>query len=185
MAIIKRPTIKPSSTFISNTDIIKHNSIDSIYSQAESLRIRTFPFDIITYLRRHGVVVIFEEMDDMSAYVHYKNGLFTVGINKYQNETRQRFSAAHELAHIINDSDDVIKGKFKEGEMIMFRDNNSVSQRERLANEFASELLMPKNTFNKLLKEGIRNIEELAHYFNVSPAAVKYRAYKLGYIQRY
>ena len=186
MAIIKRPPqMNLSDINVSNADIATYNTPEAVYARAASLGIRTFPFDIITYLKRHGIKVEYEEMDDMSGFVQLRNGQFVVGINKYQNETRQRFTATHELAHIINDRQDIENGAFANGESLLFRDNDTRDARERRADDLASNILMPKEIFDNLLRDGIRNIEEIADRFNVSPAAVKYRAYKLGYIQGY
>lgn len=186
MAIIKRP---PKQSFanidLTSSEIRTYTSAEAIHARAEVLGIRTFPFDIITYLRCHGVKIEYEEMDDMSGCVELKGSIIIISINKYQNITRQRFTAAHELAHIIKHFPDIENGEFKNGEVLLFRDNESVGRLEREANELAAEMLMPKNIFDSLLKDGIRNIERLAEKFNVSPAAVRYRAYKLGYIQGY
>ena len=187
MAIIRRPPVQLGNQIVNttSTDIRAYTTMEDIYARANNLGIRTFPFDIIGYLKAHNIAIEYEEMEDMSGYVECKKDLIVVGINKYQNTTRQRFTAAHELGHIINDMSAVENGEFKNGEVLLFRDNDSIGIRERLANEFASNLLMPKNLFEDLLKKGVRSIERLAEEFNVSPAAIRYRAYKLGYIQGY
>lgn len=186
MAIIKRPPKQlVSDVDLTNSEIQAYTNVEAIYARAEKLGVRTFPFDIISYLKYHRVRVMYEELDDMSGCVELEKSTIIVTINKYQNQTRQRFTAAHELAHIIKHFPDVKSGEFKIGEAVLFRDNETVGHIEREANELAAEILMPKNIFDSLLKDGIRNIERLAEKFNVSPAAVRYRAYKLGYIQGY
>ena len=52
---------------------------------------------------------------------------------------------------------------------------------EYKANEFAGELLMPENNLREYIKNGTRNIGELANIFGVSAAAMKYRIISLGY----
>lgn len=186
MAIIKRPPKQATSNVdLTNPEVRSYNTVEAIYARAEKLGIKTFPFDVITYLKIHGVKVAYEEMEDLSGCVELKEQNAIVTINKYQNKTRQRFTAAHELAHIILHFPDIERGVFKEGENILFRDNETINNTERQANQLAAEILMPKNIFDSLLKDGVRNIERLAEKFNVSPAAVRYRAYKLGYIQGY
>ena len=54
------------------------------------------------------------------------------------------------------------------------------------ANEFASDILIPEKEFKNLIEEQhMRNIEDLANYFDVSLAAIRYKAYKLNYIKEY
>lgn len=186
MAIIKRPPKQSiPDVDLANSEIRAYTTVEAIYARAESLGVKTFPFDIISYLKRHGVRVVYEEMDDMSGCVELKGQEIIITINKYQNQTRQRFTAAHELAHVIRHFPNIESGDLGGKEAVVFRENETVGRIEREANELAAEILMPRNVFDSLLRDGIRNIERLAEKFNVSPAAVRYRAYKLGYIQGY
>ena len=57
-------------------------------------------------------------------------------------------------------------------------DNTSI---EYSANEFAANLLMPEDQVKKRIDAGVKNIETLAEFFNVSLAAIKYRVVSLGY----
>ncbi len=185
MAIIKNnpyAPIKKISNFFKE-DLFEHVDIVDIYAYAQSLNINTFPFDIMLYLKRHNIHIIYEEMDDISGYLEYSGG-WIIGLNKYQNETRQRFTASHELAHLLFDRE-IIKSKGKHNDFILFRDNSSVDEIEKNANDFAANLLMPQDKFHQLVKEGTNTIEGLAQKFNVSPAAAKYRAFKLGYLKGY
>lgn len=186
MAIIKRPPKQSAPNVdLTSSEIQSYRTVEEIYARAEALGVKTFPFDVISYLKCHGVRIVYEEIEDMSGCVELENSTIIVTINKYQNQTRQRFTAAHELSHIIKHFPNVKDGEFKIGETVLFRDNETIGKVEREANELAAEILMPRNVFDSLLRDGIRNIERLAEKFNVSPAAVRYRAYKLGYIQRY
>jgi Zn-dependent peptidase ImmA (M78 family) len=145
--------------------------------------IQILPFDIKKYLINSGVEIIYEEMDNMSGYLKKKEESFLIGINKYQNEARQRFTMAHELAHIVLHSKGDGKKEFRD--IILFRDSEKFDKKEIEANNFAGELLMPKDYFNDAIMNNINTCEKLAEHFNVSPAAARYRAYKLGYIGSY
>ena len=50
------------------------------------------------------------------------------------------------------------------------------------ANNFASELLMPKETFLQQIKKGKNKIEELARFFGVSSLAIRVRAKQLNLV---
>lgn len=88
---------------------------------------------------------------------------------------RQRFTVAHELGHYALNHGDA------------FRDDaNSFSSRnrdpkERQANQFAAELLMPESAIRKVISSGtIEDADELAAIFNVSKVAMAYRVTNLG-----
>lgn len=187
MVVIKNnpyKVIERSTTNFFKDDIFSYISIGDIYRHAQSLGIVTVPFDVFSYLKKHSINIFYEDMEDISGYLELKDMLWTIGINKYQNETRQRFTAAHELAHLLFDRK-LIESRGKHNDFILFRENSSVEEIEKRANTFAAELLMPKSDFEYIVKSGINKIEEIASYFNVSPAAARYRAFKLGYLKGY
>ena len=51
---------------------------------------------------------------------------------------------------------------------------------EREANNFAANLLMPKDKFTEVFIETNGNLETLEAFFKVSIEAIKYRALNLG-----
>ncbi len=90
---------------------------------------------------------------------------------------RQRFTIAHELGHMC----------LQHGNS--FRDtagNYSSSTnlyKERDANTFAAELLMPREVVEWLIyKERNHDVESMARMLNVSSAAMHYRLTNLGYL---
>ena len=104
----------------------------------------------------------------------YSNGLIV--LNKNMIRTRQRFTIAHEIYHIIQ--------HFKnENEFyFMINSNNSISHSfEREADIFASELLMPKNAVvNAFYQQHLQSVEELSNFFWVSKQAMQIRLDELG-----
>lgn len=98
MAIIKRPPKQlVSDVDLTNSEIQAYTNVEAIYARAEKLGVRTFPFDIISYLKYHRVRVMYEELDDMSGCVELEKSTIIVTINKYQNQTRQRFKLSKSL----------------------------------------------------------------------------------------
>ncbi len=184
MAIIK---INPQESFSDEnlTDIAHFKSIQDIYKQAENWNIVTSPFDIKGFLLKNGIRIIEEEMgSDCSGYIEKRVNNWVIGINKYQTLKRQRFTLAHEFAHFLYDRQDIERdGKLED--LILFRDDGRSNSREQRANEFAAQLLMPDKLFLHYLEKGIRQISDLSDKFNISLAAVRYRAYKLGYLKEY
>lgn len=100
-----------------------------------------------------------------------------IRINSLHHPHRQKFTLAHELGHYVlhkNECDSFTDTVFFRG---MSNDNI-----ERAANQFASELLMPKGRVDKLINEcGVRNIGDLATHFGVSAVAMLNRIKDLGY----
>jgi len=99
------------------------------------------------------------------------------------NIGHKRFALAHELAHYLFD--------FNEDENMYYYNtyfprNEENSMEENRANQFAANLLMPEKIFRKKYKEYRKNngkadtVNELGHYFLVSPTAVLRRLEELG-----
>lgn len=94
-----------------------------------------------------------------------------VVINNSHSSGRKRFTAAHELGHIILHP--------RENEIdyrISFSDS---SPKEVAANHFAAEILMPYDEFIKIYNEFGGNISLVADYFGVSAGAATIRAENL------
>ena len=182
MAIIKRPTA-PSVAGSENLARAVQRSHKEIYQRAAEWGIQTSPLDIEAVVKKFGIRLLREEMDvDLSGYIEKRHDGWVIGINKYQTPRRQRFTLAHEFGHFLFDKTGFEAGRHTDSIMLRSEDINSVEQR---ANEFAAELLMPKEQFQAKVAAGIRDVAELAEHFDVSMAAIRYRAFKLGYIKRY
>lgn len=95
---------------------------------------------------------------------------------------RQRFTVAHELGHHV-------LGHANGGETV-FRDSPSnfsrrtFDPREREANQFAAEVLMPELALRYyVFDQGITDLAELARRMQVSQVAMQYRLRNLGWIR--
>lgn len=115
-----------------------------------------------------------------------------IGLNEGHSPSRQRFSIAHELGHLI-----LHRGKplFVDHTVrVNLRDSVSATGTEREeveANQFAAQLLMPEPLV-RLAVEGARAaderltdamlVDDLAKDFEVSPQAMSFRLINLGII---
>jgi Zn-dependent peptidase ImmA (M78 family) len=132
------------------------------------------PDEAITELPR--LVVTVEGDLPVSGSAHWSNGRWIITVNALEHPLRQRFSAAHELYHIICH---LLYGW-------MFPDEPGLPpsvKAERLADYFAGALLMPKRHVKRLWGEGHRAAAELARCFAVSPRAMQFRLDQLGLSQ--
>ena len=94
--------------------------------------------------------------------------------NMLDSLTRQRFTIAHEIAHCALDHGTSPRDpaqNFGSGVLI---------PKERDANQFAAELLMPQEAVVGMISQGYRSVESLAKVFMVSPAAMGYRLTNLS-----
>jgi Zn-dependent peptidase ImmA (M78 family) len=131
--------------------------------------------------------------DELSGFLYKapKLDLTVIGVNAIHHPNRQNFTIAHELGHfLLHDINDVhVDRQFK----VWLRNETSsqgVDVREKEANLFAAELLMPVQfvekdiaeigTVDLLDDEGI--LAELAGRYGVSTQAMTFRLAYLGYI---
>jgi Zn-dependent peptidase ImmA (M78 family) len=124
----------------------------------------------------------------MSGMVHRKpDGTAVIGVNSMEAPTRQRFTIAHELGHLLlhKDEDLHVDERFP----IAFRNPKSsqaIDDKEIEANQFAAELLMPEEFILKDLKGKDLDIEdddlvaELAAKYEVSTQAMTIRLSRLA-----
>ncbi|WP_104697782.1 MULTISPECIES: ImmA/IrrE family metallo-endopeptidase [unclassified Helicobacter] len=181
MAFINRKRNENLTTYNKKT-------IKEIFEHARNLGVETCPFDIFAYILHIQEIDYWEDYfdSDISGKIEYRNsGIYQIVINKYHSLVRRRFTLAHEFAHFVLHKDFLMQGnKIEDG--ILFRsDNNLNNQREVEANGFAADLLMPQNSFENEIRQGNVKVETLADFFQVSYSAIKYRAFKLGYLKEY
>src|SRR6202035_4536897 len=98
---------------------------------------------------------------------HWFNGQWLIVVSGSEPLTRQKFSAAHELKHIIDDR--FIK--------LIYRNFPSRRQKmiEHLCDYFAGALLMPRPLVKRYFCSGIQDPTDLASLFGVSEAAIGVR----------
>lgn len=114
-----------------------------------------------------------------------------LGVNSYHSTSRQRFTIAHELGHLLLHEgrpmivDHVVRVR------VDLRDKTSslaTDKQEIEANRFAAELLMPREWVMREVEELLEStqideetlIEALADRFEVSSQAMEYRLINLG-----
>ncbi len=114
-----------------------------------------------------------------------------IGVNQRHGLNRKRFTIAHELGHFfLHEQEGLhVDRRFR----IDLRDSNSSqgeSDKEKEANLFAAELLMPVRFLKQDLAEldaiDLENdtaVEDLAKKYKVSTQAMIFRLVNLGYMQ--
>ena len=125
---------------------------------------------------------------DLSGLLYREGTDIVIGVNSSHSTTRQRFTIAHEIGHLLLHTGRMM---FVD-KAIAFRDHASslgTNKQEIEANAFAAELLMPESSVlseaKKLLEPdkpiaAERMVKELAQVFQVSPQSIQYRLANLG-----
>lgn len=140
-----------------------------------------------------GAVVHMEPFDGQLSGMVYRgqDGRAIIGVNSKHSLTRQRFTIAHELGHLLLHTDKQLH--VDERFPIGFRNEISsfaIDENEIEANEFAAELLMPHD----ILKQHIRGLNfdfadteeeeklrDIARVFQVSVQALTHRLTRINH----
>ena len=157
-----------ANVFRDNPEYVKDSTFD-IFSYVESLpeiELKMVPLG-----------------DDISGYIEKVNGKYVIVINNLQSPLRQRFTLAHEFGHYSLHRDN-LEGKHQDTTLYRAANEDSLGI-EYAANDFAAELLIPKEKFESAIKSGTNTPKQLSALFQVTEKAILYRAYKLGIIQSF
>nr|WP_245262153.1 ImmA/IrrE family metallo-endopeptidase [Hoeflea sp. 108] len=144
------------------------------------------PIPVERIIKARNIVLQYAPLeDDLSGMAFIKDGVGIIGVNALHHPNRQRFSAAHELAHHELHADEIRKAvHVDKGFRVLLRDDISsqgIDPLEIEANAFASELLMPRDFLASALDasgldiEDDAGIEALAKKFRVSASAMRFR----------
>lgn len=142
-----------------------------------------FPIDPFKLLKKRNVIITYSDFDKLEGLLLYDSEKESiVSINRNRPVTRQRFTVAHELGHIMLHAE--IKG---ENFLCPIYGNKTSIERE--ADEFASYLLMPNDELNRQIdlyqnadgKVDLDQILLIAEYFGVSfEACIKTICFRLN-----
>lgn len=147
--------------------------------------------DVDRLARDRGATIVMEPLDpEVSGVLYRLPDRIVIAVNQAHAHTRQRFTVAHELGHLILHQgrplivDHVVRAK------VSLRDTRSslATDREEIeANRFAANLLMPAEFIHTAVKNELRSeldevktISILANMFVVSPLAMELRLTNLG-----
>lgn len=169
-------------------DCLSHNlrpdsegmiSVNQIRDLANQAGISTVPFGIEEIINKFGIKIVYDQDmgEDLSGYIENRSEVWVIGVNKYQSSGRQRFTLAHEFAHFLLHKDRIQNERHVD--RIFLRDN-TYTDIEKAADQFAGELLIPESNLKEEIHKGIKKLAALARVFDVSIAAIRFRARKLG-----
>jgi Zn-dependent peptidase ImmA (M78 family) len=152
--------------------------------------VRQLPIPVEKIAKQLGAEVQYEAFDgEVSGMLYRKGARALIGVNSTHVATRQRFTLAHEIAHLRLHNGVFIDRLVR----VNWRDGTSDPE-EVQANAFAAELLMPRRFMTQEIERLIarrRQIApeqltaDLAEIFRVSKEAMRYRLVNLGVLGPY
>ena len=124
-------------------------SRDAAWQILIDLKISALPVSVTKICKELNIEVkLYEPKDENDGFSYIKNGKAYIFISKYSSVQRQRFTAAHELGHLILGSD------------------------EQEANVFASRLLAPACVLWGL---GVTDAQQITELCDISLQAAEFR----------
>jgi Zn-dependent peptidase ImmA (M78 family) len=160
-----------------------------LIAQAEVVRPPVSVDQIAQMLGAHVAYEAFE--GDVSGMLYRESGRTLIGVNSTHASTRQRFTLAHEIAHLkLHQGRPVFIDRLVR---VNWRDGTSAPE-EIQANAFAAELLMPRKFMTQEIERAMTKTRQLApeqlivtlaDTFRVSEEAMRYRLINLGVLGPY
>lgn len=149
----------------------------------DKLKINNAPIDPRDIVKKIGLYLFEKNLgNSFDGCIICREGSATIAINNEMPETRKRFTIAHELGHF----------KAHANEDLHCHENDidiayTSKLREREANRFATELLMPKNLVKPLVLQndiGISTIQTIAKTFQTSftSSAIRFMEFTPGLV---
>jgi Zn-dependent peptidase ImmA (M78 family) len=156
----------------------------------ERFGVKTPPVPVERIAKQLGVIVQYAPFDDeLSGMAFLKEGIAIIGINSNHHPNRQRYTLAHELAHIYLHRPHLEAGVHVDQSSVNSLRRDLVSAEgtdslEREANAFAAELLMPRKLLAGTLDDRMLDLDDdrllaLAKRFKVSLMALQYRLQRI------
>ena len=159
----------------------------------DELGIATTPVPVEKIARQLGAQLRYSPLDEaLSGMVYVKDGVPIIGVNALHHPNRQRFTIAHEIAHLRLHIEHIKNAVHVDKEFpvsVLRRDATSTTGTERLeieANQFAAALLMPKRILSQTMAAAHTDIdvepplEDWAKRFKVSKATLEFRIRNLS-----
>lgn len=140
----------------------------------------TIPIDVEKLASSIGATIKRNDFEEgLSGFAFQQSGKKFIGVNDSESETRQRFTIAHEIGHLLLHKETDLT--YDQG-VVMLRDSHSsdgTDLKEIQANRFAAELLMPEQSVLEDIK-GYGGGLDLTHQDTDTADFIGFMANKYG-----
>ena len=149
-----------------------------VKSILDKLNIVSAPIPIEKIANLFSLAIIYYPKfpNSVSGTIIKDDDLHAIGVNENHSKVRQRFTIAHELGHYImgHDENTYLDDSFDKS-----------TDKEREANKFAGELLMPFEILKTDIEKNVYNIPSLAKRYEVSEQAMSIRLLETNLINNH
>jgi len=142
------------------------------------------PVPVEKIAKQLGAILQYAPLDDeLSGMAYVKDGHPIIGVNAMHHPNRQRFTIAHEIAHLVLHRDYITAQVHVDKAFTLKRDPVAASGTDALeieANAFAAQLLMPADWVKQAFATELELDDEtalsvVARKFRVSTSAIQNR----------
>ena len=159
----------------------KVTSYRDLLNSQDALTIQRFqkdpPINVVGIAGAFGLKVYLDDLEQgISGKIikdreHGGASGYSIVINSNEAPNRQRFTIAHEIGHYLLHRDRIGDGLTDDA---LYRSGLSTMEEVR-ANRLAADILMPYDLVERSIKQGVKNVEDLAALFRVSVQAMRVR----------
>ena len=167
--------------------MLSHDAIEKrVKALLEKQNVTAAPVPVQKIAKSLGARIRRSPLDEeLSGMIYLKGRTPIIGVNALHHANRQRFTIAHEIAHLELHRESIVDQVHIDRKFpVLMRDAKSATGTECMeieANRFAAELLMPTFLLSEMLKKKGFDIDDekplasLARKFRVSKQALEYR----------
>lgn len=157
---------------------VKLNAVSMVDKAKSDGLYNKYRLDIDKLVKEYDISINFIDMpSDVSGALRKDNANWVIYVNKKHSPNRQRYTIAHEFGHYCLHKD--FTNEFED--KTFFRKEKDWTSIEYDANQFAADLLMPKENIENAISNDIITLKDLSESFGVSMIAMRNRLLSLNY----
>lgn len=164
--------------------IFGHGAGEATEQVLELAEVTEPPVELRRVAERLGVPVYdWDFPDEISGVFFSEDDIVAIGINGLHPYVRQRFTTAHELGHFLFNTERDLFVDFANAEAAVLDEDDGQESLERKVNQFAANLLIPREWIEKDVHKYGPDATLLARRYEVSEQALWFRLLALKLVE--